>query len=91
MSVVLEGYDMKDMPNANVVWGTFLKEQGWERHAVPNTCPDCYTVKDFASDHPVGTYIVATAGHVLCVKDGDWIDTWQSGDETVLYFFEKGE
>ena len=44
---------------------------------------------DFAAEHPDGTYILALATHVVCVRDGDWLDTWDSGDETPLYYWEK--
>ena len=51
---------------------------------------DC-TVSDFAEDHPKGTYILALSGHVVCVKDGDYIDTWDSGNEIPLYYWQQEE
>ena len=39
---------------------------------------------------PDGTYILAMATHVVAVVDGDWLDTWDSGDETPLYYWQKG-
>lgn len=79
-----------DMPSANYVWGSYLRRCGWNRSAIPNSCPDCYTVADFAAEHPDGTYILAMATHVLCVENGDWLDTWDSGDEVPLYYWQKG-
>ena len=29
------------------------------------------------------------AGHVVCVKDGNYYDTWQSGDEVPIYAWVK--
>lgn len=88
--LAVEGLLLHDMPTANYVWGHYLRRCGWNRSAIPNSCPDCYTVADFASEHPSGTYILALATHVVCVRDGDWLDTWNSGDETPLYYWQKG-
>ena len=80
----------RDMPSANHVWAAYLRSQGYERRAVQNTCPDCYTVADFAADHRRGRYIVALHGHVVAVIDGDYYDTWDSGEEVVFYYWQKG-
>ena len=88
-ALAVEGLLLHDMPTANYVWGSYLRRCGWSRSAIPNTCPDCYTVADFAREHPDGTYILALATHVVCLQDGDWLDTWDSGDETPLYYWEK--
>lgn len=87
--VALQGFTMHDMPTANHVWGAYLKSQGFQRRTLPPTCPDCYTVEKFAEDHPAGIYILALSGHVVCVQDGNWYDTWNSGDEVPLYYWER--
>lgn len=89
-ALVLEGFELHDMPSANHVWGRYLRRCGWNRSAIPNSCPDCYTVAQFAKDHSDGTYILAMATHVVCVENGDWLDTWDSGDEVPLYYWQKG-
>lgn len=89
-ALALEGYLLHDMPTANYVWGSYMRKCGWKRITLPNNCPDCYSVADFAADHPQGIYILALATHVLCVRDGDWIDSWDSGDEMPLYYWQKG-
>lgn len=89
--IALQGFLLADMPSANNVWGAYLKRKGFRRHMIPDSCPDCYTVEDFCRDHPIGTFIVALHGHVIAVKDGDYYDTWQSGNETPLYYFEREE
>lgn len=89
-ALALEGFGLHDMPSANYVWGAYLRRLGWKRYALPNTCPDCYTVAQFAADHPDGTYILALAGHVVCVSGGNWIDGWNSGKEMPLYYWQKG-
>lgn len=77
----LQGYLMKNMPSVNKVWGTYLSSIGFSRYHLPTVCPDCYTVRDFVKDNPIGTFILATGSHVIAVIDGDYFDTWDSGDE----------
>lgn len=79
-----------DMPHSNKVWGQYLVNLGYVRNQIPNTCPLCYTVKQFCIDFPKGRYLLTLEGHVVAVIDGDYYDTWDSGDETALYYWEKG-
>ena len=83
------GYELCDMPSANQVWGAYLRRQGFRRHMLPDTCPDCYTVEAFCRDHPSGVYVLAISGHVVCAVDGDWWDSWDSGQETPVYYWQK--
>ena len=87
--VCLTGYSMCDMPSANCVWGAYLRNNRFMREIVPNECPECYSVSDFAREHPRGTYILALNGHVVCVHDGDWYDSWDSGDKIPMYYWKK--
>lgn len=89
--LALEGFCRHDMPSANAVWGNYLRKNGWKRHTMPDNCPEGYTIREFCKDHENGVYILALANHVVCVKDGNWIDTWNSGDEAPLYYWQKGE
>lgn len=83
------GYSFKDMPSSNYVWSAYLRSRGFERFAIPNSCPDCYTVWEFCEDHPHGIYILATGTHVVTVVDGDYYDAWDSGHEVPIFYFEK--
>lgn len=89
--ITAAGYQMADMPSADSVWSAVLRQHGFYRDAVPNTCPDCYTVEEFAADHPDGVYVLALGGHVVTVEDGDWYDTWDSGSEIPQYYFYRKE
>ena len=80
--VCLQGYIMKNMPSVNKVWGTYLSSIGFVNEQI--YCPDCYTIRDFCESNPVGTFILATGSHAVCAIDGDWFDTWDSGDELIM-------
>lgn len=82
-------HSLHDMPSSNAVWSRYLASLGYRRHTLPDSCPECYTVADFAEEHPDGTYVVCCDGHVVCVKDGAIMDTFDSGDYTALYFWVK--
>lgn len=83
------GFKLKNLPNADSVWGAVLKDEGFERNVIPNICPNCYTVRDFCRNHPKGTYVLATGTHVVAVIDGNYYDTWDSGDEVPVMFWRK--
>lgn len=87
--ICAKGYELYDMPSANAVWGEYLREDGFRRYTLPNTCPDCYTVEDFCRDHSKGTFILGTGTHVVAVIDGDYYDTWDSGHELPLFYWKK--
>lgn len=86
--VAVEGMRLFNMPSANEVWGAYLKSKGFVRNIVPNECPDCYSVADFCRDNPKGTYILALSGHVVTAIDGKYYDTFDSGGEAVIYYWQ---
>lgn len=89
IDLAVQGMTMGDMPNANSVWGAYLRSLGFKRYVIPDNCPDCYTVADFCSDHPSGNYVLALNGHVVCCADGDYYDSWDSGGERPVYYWCK--
>ena len=84
-----QGYALGDMPSSDAVWGAVLRRYGFKREAVPDTCPDCYTAKDFAEDNPEGTFVLAFGGHVATVRDGKLLDSWDSSNEIPQYYYRK--
>lgn len=84
------GFGMRDMPSANSVWGAYLRENGFKRYIVDDHDQNVYTVQDFCRDNPIGLFVLAIQGHVVCVEDGDWFDTWDSGKEIPLYYWKRG-
>lgn len=91
VDLFVEGYIEKELPNANGVWGQYLMDKGYKRHSLPDTCPMCYTLKEFSEEHPTGTYIVGTGTHAVAVISGDVYDTWNSLATTPLYYFTVEE
>ena len=87
--ITSNAFQMGDMPSSNAVWGSVLRQHGFRRSIIPNTCPDCYTVDQFAEDHPSGVYVVGTGNHVVTVKDGEIWDSWDSSNEIPIYFWRK--
>lgn len=84
-----EGLAFRDMPSSNYVWGMYLKKFGFEEYMVSSVCPNCVTVAEFAKEHPKGIYVLACQNHVVTVEKGDYFDTWDSGNEIVLYYYKK--
>lgn len=89
LALSVYGFEIGDWGNSNDVWGSYLKQQGYKRNVIPNTCPDCYTVRDFAEDHKHGTFILCTGTHVVTVINGNYYDAWDSGNEVPIYYWEK--
>lgn len=85
--IVMNGFLMNDMPSSDSVWGSVLRQNGFYRQAIPNTCPDCYTAADFCRDYPSGTYVLGFGGHTATVVDGDLYDSWNSSNEIPQYFW----
>lgn len=83
------GFIMGDWGNSNKVWNSYLMDCGFIRKVIPNTCPDCYTVKDFCKDNPGGIFILATGSHVVAIVNGNYFDTWDSGNEVPIYYYER--
>ncbi len=89
IDLCMQGLKMCDMPSANSVWGAYLKRRGFRRNSVPEYLPEDYSVSDFCADNPRGTYVLACSGHVVTVIDGEYQDTWNSGSEVPIYYWER--
>ena len=91
MDLCKQGLVMADLPNANAVWAAYLRRMGYEKDTIPNTCPDCFTIRDFCIENPEGRYVVCTGTHVVAIIDGDIYDAWDSSNEIPTYYFYESE
>lgn len=73
----------------NDVISAVLRMNGFYKENLPCTSSFCYTVRDFAKDNPVGTYVVGTGSHVITIINGSYYDTWPSGDESIVVCWTK--
>lgn len=87
IDLVSEAYDMGDMPSSNSVFDSYLRNKGFRKYTIPNDCPNCYTFNDFAEEHFKGIYIVCTGTHVATIVDSILWDSWDSSDETPIYYY----
>lgn len=88
-SLCLQGLEMCDLPNNNAVWGEYLLQNGFVRESIENSCPNCYTVEDFCKDNPIGVYVIGTGTHAIAVIDGNFYDSYYSGNRVPLYAYRK--
>lgn len=89
--VAAMGYAMGDMPSSDAVWGAVLRQNGFYRAAIPDTCPDCYTAADFIADHPHGVYVLGFGGHTAAIREGVLLDSWNSLAELPQFFWFRKE
>lgn len=91
LRLCVAGFMMGDLPNSDSVFGAILRQNGFKRKSIPDTCPDCYTVEDFAIDHPRGIFVLGLGGHVVTIVDGDIYDMTNSSKGIPVYYWYKDE
>lgn len=83
---------MGSMMHRDAAWGSVLRQHGFKRAVIPNSCPDCYTAEDFCIDNPHGTYVLGFGTHTATVVDGGvLLDTWDSRDEVPIYVWYRDD
>ncbi len=87
MEICAQGFKMADMPSANHVWGTYLRNKGFQRRTAE---PDI-SVSEFCAKYNKGIYILGCDSHVVAAIDGCYYDAWDSGDEAVVYYWALSE
>lgn len=69
------------------IWGHYLYSLGFEPFLLPMACPRCTTVDEFTKMYPKGTYIIGTGKHAIAIIDGNYYDSWDSGNEVPSFFW----
>lgn len=80
---------MCDMPHGAGVLGAVLRMHGFRKVVIPNTCPTCYTVRNFCQDNPKGVYVLCLSSHVTAIIDGNIYDSWDTSNEIPVYTWYK--
>lgn len=70
------------------VWGHYLYSLGYIPFILPESCPECITVRAFSKIFTKGSYIIGTGFHAVAVIDGDYYDTWDSGNVVPTFFWK---
>ena len=82
------GREEFNMPSADSVWGKYLYQHGFKPFLLPDACPTCLTIGLFCKMYPRGTYIIGTGSHAVAIIDGDYYDSWDSGNEIPSFFWK---
>lgn len=83
------GAQMGDVMSSNSVWGAVLRQHGFYRANIPNTCPVCFTFEEFAEDNPYGVFVLGTGTHTATIIDGVLYDAWDSRKEIPQYVWYR--
>ena len=82
-------YKMCDLPSSDAVFGAVLRQRGFYKAIIPNSCPVCYTASDFANENPEGIFVVGFGGHVATIRYGVLYDSWDSSNEIPIYVWHE--
>ena len=80
------GMWLHEMMDTNALWHRYLYDLGFDIFVIPRPT---MTVKEFCRWKPYGKYILGTGTHVIPVIDGDYYDTWDSGNEIPVFYWRK--
>lgn len=69
------------------VWGHYLYLLGFEPFLLPMACPKCTTINEFTKMYPRGIYIIGTGRHAVAVINGNYYDSWDSGEQIPSFFW----
>lgn len=88
--LAVKGYQLADLQSSDNVWNAYLIEKGCKRHLIqPNCRENCLTLREFLKGYNQGKIMCFVGEHVVTAIDGDYYDTWDSGDKIPIYFYTK--
>lgn len=70
------------------VWGHYLYQLGFKPILLPHDCPKCVTIDQFTKMYPYGIYIIGTGYHAVAIINGNYYDSWDSGNEIPTFFWK---
>ena len=89
LGLCAEGLIYSDVPTSSYVMGMLLRKYGFIQENVGSICPQCISVSQFSEEYPDGKYVLVCKDRIIPCINGDYFDYYDSGEETVLYYFEK--
>lgn len=87
LALCVEGYEKCTFGDDNKTWDSYLKSLGYQRFTLSDPKP--LTVAEFSNTHKDGVFIIGTGSHAVAVVNGDIIDSWDSSNEVVQYYYQK--
>lgn len=91
MELAEVGLSIYETIESNATWDLYLRENGFTRHAIPNTCPHCFTIEDFSYEYPFGAFVLGTGNHAVAVVDGIIYGTWDPSNEIPIVYYQMEE
>lgn len=89
--MAVNAFSMGDMMHSDSVWGSVLRQNGFYRKVIPDTCPDCYTAEEFAENNPKGIYVLGFGNHATALIDGNLYDAFDTSQAIPQFFWYKKE
>ena len=81
-------FNAKLMLNDNKCYALYLQKKGLQCVTIKNPKGSKRpTVKSFTEQNPKGTFILSVANHILAVKDGEYLDTFDCGRKSLYKYW----
>ena len=86
--MTIKAFIIADLPSANSVWGSVLKDHGFSKEIIIDEC----TAEEFCNANSKGIFVLGFGNHVATAIDGTIYDSWNSTQEIPQYYwYKKGE
>lgn len=89
LMTTVKAYQNKDMPSSNDVIIKVLSDYGFKKIDHPEQCTYCYTVKEYCEMNKKGIFVLFLDGHVVTAIDGNYFDSWDSGEQLIMCIWGK--
>lgn len=80
--------DIKASPTESETCAKYADQLGFKSGKAEIVRHHRPTVASFAKSHPIGTFVLRLAHHVVTVKDGVYYDIWDCGAKSVYKYWE---